>query len=306
MPQGNKYCAKRWIHAAIHPRNDSAAVSFFALPPELRNKIYTHLLTLTQSGASNKRFCWPQILATCQRINKEAAGILYESNVMNIEIGSRWRYVGRVLLGELDVQRYWAFVLPHDREARFRDYPRTLKYFLGEWPSFLSKAHHLRLDISLTFLCDVRSSHRLHEQPMPADRLVYALCSFLCNGNSLRSLHINVEVDVKPRVITDPLLKRILWPLAKLGKPDILVLDGVSREVANHVLEISKQYKSILKDNLANGQFIARPLSAQLSSIKDEETSPRPTKMSVRRKIAVFQRVWKEYNQELAAIELRK
>jgi hypothetical protein len=201
----------------------------------------------------------------------------------------------------LDAQRYWASVLPHDREARFRDYPRALKYFVGEWPSFLSKAHHLKLNLSLTHFCDVPGGQRLHEQFTPVDRLVYAMCSFLCNGNSLKSLHLNVEIDVELPMLSDPLLKRILWPLAKLGRPDILVLDGLSAKVANHLLEISKQYKSILRDNLANGQFIAWPLSPQSSSIKDEEKSPRLTTMSVSQEVALFHRVCKEHNQELAA-----
>ena len=308
MPQGNKYCTKRWIRAAIRPSNDIATSPFLALPPELRNKIYIYLQILTQSEASNKRFCWPQILATCRRINKEATGILYGSNVMNIEIGSRWRYAGRVLGCEMDIQRWWAFVLSHDRQVHFRDYPRTLNYLLGEWPTFLRRAHHLRLDLRLKLICDGPSGRSVHDGLSHLSRLVYALCSFLCGGASfeLESLHINVEIDVQQATISNCSLKQILWPLAKLARPDILVLNGLSTEVAEYLTKISKQYQSIPRNNLTDDQVIARPPSAQLSSTRDERQSPKPTATSVRRKLAQCRSIYKEYKQEFATIAMSK
>jgi hypothetical protein len=60
---------------------------FLDLPPEMRNLVYDHLLTLTPpvspSPSSSFASCQPAILSTCRQIYNEAAGLL--NSVRNTE-----------------------------------------------------------------------------------------------------------------------------------------------------------------------------------------------------------------------------
>lgn len=59
---------------------------FLDLFPEIRNLNHRELLTWPKEARMRKRRCWPQILATCRQIKKEAGRILYEENPAPVEV----------------------------------------------------------------------------------------------------------------------------------------------------------------------------------------------------------------------------
>lgn len=66
------------------------------LPREVRLEVYRILLQ-----SSRDSYCYPQILATCQKIHNEAMHLLYSLNIVKMVIMPSQIYIGLVTLYEL-------------------------------------------------------------------------------------------------------------------------------------------------------------------------------------------------------------
>ncbi len=69
--------------STVLPANDPRTFRFLDLPAEIRNKIYTKLLT---RDPTKMRGAHPQILATCRKIHNEASGLLYSLNRIDVYV----------------------------------------------------------------------------------------------------------------------------------------------------------------------------------------------------------------------------
>lgn len=69
-----RYYYTKLLRAADH----DSRFRFLDLPAELKNQVYTELLTIPYGGQT----CSPQILATSRQISDDATGILYAENVL--------------------------------------------------------------------------------------------------------------------------------------------------------------------------------------------------------------------------------
>ena len=77
---------------ALRASDRKATFRFLNLPAEIRNLVYTYLLTPMSEGYHNRGngfTCHPQILASCKQINAEASDLLHCSTRMPLLIGSR-------------------------------------------------------------------------------------------------------------------------------------------------------------------------------------------------------------------------
>ncbi|KAI7221919.1 hypothetical protein KC333_g1428 [Hortaea werneckii] len=100
-PRQKRRCYRR---ALIDADND-ATFRFFDLPAEMRNNVYEHLLRLRELKHGWR--CYPEILATCKQVNREAREYLTVGNHSVVEMrlspyfcppevaGARWLYRSR-------------------------------------------------------------------------------------------------------------------------------------------------------------------------------------------------------------------
>lgn len=69
--------------STVATANPPGTFRFLDLPAELRNKIYTNLLT---RDPTKTRGAHPQLLATCRKIHNEASGLLYSLNRIDVYV----------------------------------------------------------------------------------------------------------------------------------------------------------------------------------------------------------------------------
>ena len=225
---------------------EHTAFRFLDLPPELRNKIYAELLTLTEKEGSYQRFCWPQILAASKQINDEAGKMLYAENVINIDIISQFDVIGRN--PQLGYMQRCARVLSLDDRMYLRDLMRLHSCSNVRWPVFLRNVRHLRLNIKIAYAGDPTgfSGDFLDRAYTAVELMLDSLRLFLGTGHSIEACEVNVKIERPPLRSRDKLLKKTLWPLAMLSAatPAVFKFEftGLSKEVVNHLQEIIQQY----------------------------------------------------------------
>lgn len=69
--------------STVPTANPLGTFRFLDLPAELRNKVYTNVLT---RDPTKTRGAHPQLLATCRKIHDEASGLLYSLNQIDVYV----------------------------------------------------------------------------------------------------------------------------------------------------------------------------------------------------------------------------
>ena len=160
---------------ALKKANANRTFPFLNLPPELRNRVYRELLVLR-----NTFTCHPQILGTAKNINKEASGILYGDNLIDINV-------------------YYAGVYTHGKrcgsyrpEIDLTQLPKSLYDQTTDlkWPYFIRRAQFVRFETLA--LRQQRTAGHMHSLIGTLHHIVYSLCCFLQGNHRLRSLRLNL------------------------------------------------------------------------------------------------------------------
>ena len=175
--------------AERHP----AAFRFLDLPPEMRNLVYGHLLTLTPEPKSSPSSCFgschPGILATCRQIHNEAAGLLACSwnteQPFKILFHADW--VGTELLKTVQIQNHGVY------KAKETEFEQLLSGSLA-YPSYIRRVTRLHIEVSV--MVDIET----YRYGCPfvgsaafARACIHTLVSFLMEGHSLQELRVRVK-----------------------------------------------------------------------------------------------------------------
>ncbi|KAK3066396.1 hypothetical protein LTR53_017281 [Teratosphaeriaceae sp. CCFEE 6253] len=204
---------------------------FLALPPELRIKIYEHLLRLRDSKLRPFRtVCAPAILATSSEIQNEAEDVLYCENTFDIRIQSvAANWVERsasstmVSFGKLAVDEI------HLQDAAPSEMDKL-------WPTHIRRARHTRLLVTLQWPDSERVGARAPDFTQ-VNYVLHSLMSLRTGADRcLASLQVLVEGADVPR-ISDEILRSSLYPLAQwsltVSKP--MQVPGLPVSVLTHL-----------------------------------------------------------------------
>lgn len=137
--------------------NKDRAFKFLDLPGELRNKIYTELLTLQERGPYNRVSCWPEILATSKQINSEANEILYADNAIEMTATVKFSRTGPLTAPVYSIT-YDIRITCWNTTLCRSDLIHPKKYLRNFTIPFLTKMHHFRLNVGVEYDCPIRSS----------------------------------------------------------------------------------------------------------------------------------------------------
>lgn len=189
------YIRTLWI-ADQNPR-----FRFLDLPPEMRNLVYSHLLTVRlHCSCCQDWFCYPEILRTCRQINHEAKDILYAENeitcVFGITAFHSWDYTMHARVHTVEYSKKDASHLAHYDKA------------VGMYPAFLRKVHRLKIK-----LCMHGNDDGLLRACAGIRRYLMGLASFLMDAHRVQTLSVTLcnhagadEEDVE----------NMLYPLRRL------------------------------------------------------------------------------------------
>lgn len=166
---------------ALKEADKHVTFDFLGLTPEMRNMVYEELLVIGKKG-----HCYPQILATCKQIQKEATSELYNDNWLVVKIG--WQ--GVKLLTQAQAQ--WCL---HPLET-----PRDIAGI--EWPAVLRKFGYVEIHAAFNEGKAMRTDH-MQNQEVILNNVLYSMASFLRSTGALRRIDIytnepTIECIVKP------------------------------------------------------------------------------------------------------------
>jgi len=201
-PQGltMKYFYVRTLERA----DANARFRLLFLPPEMRNLIYTELLTIRgrrcHCGDCPAQ-CFTEILRTCRHVHEEAKDILYAVNRIKCKFTvNEPGYPGKPSC---------AIQIHHDKYrsvqpcTSFASYTKSLDMF----PSFLLRVWHIKISVAFhgsgspDLACSI------------VRRCLMGLVSFLMDGHELRrlSLKLSDHLGAAPHLV-----EHILYPLRRL------------------------------------------------------------------------------------------
>ena len=212
-------CLRKWDKDHPFP--------FLNLHPELRNIVYRELLVTDYPASFKPLKCHPEILATCQQINHEAAGILYGHNKVHLTFdldrlpqpwapgGKFWRAIQIVSQNGFDYQ------LCHD-------YTSQIQQDIDQYPSFLKKMQDFTIDIRCPAGATIWA-HTLYgaasdREPayLPLINIVRCFTSFIMDKNKIQTLLICLDLGVDLNVQD---VASILSPLQRLyGIPKVTIV----------------------------------------------------------------------------------
>lgn len=181
--------------------NHPAVFRFLDLPPEMRNSIYGHLLTLLPICASPSscfESCQPEILSTCRQIHNEAVGIMAcldnTDQPFNILFHADWTWVpveshpyrthAYELLKTVQIQNYGIY---NKKDTRFEQLPNgSLAY-----PAYLRRVKRLHIEVIVeTEHAEYNYGSSFVGSSAFARACIHTLVSFLMEGHSLQELRI--------------------------------------------------------------------------------------------------------------------
>ena len=205
----NQGPAKRDYITALKEAGGRMVVDFMEFSPEIRNRVYRELLCF-----GNSWNCYPQILCTSNKVNKEASSFLYGDNLTEVKI---WKDV---------VQAHGkkcGNFQPTTTDPR-RDHITAL-----EWPDFLKRAQWIRFSLAEPDDATRRSMIRADT----ISQVLYSLCSFLQGKHKTRSFQLDVRCSPwsNPNQVGE--LDQIRYPLIMLGelKELTIQLAGVAVDI---------------------------------------------------------------------------
>ncbi|RMZ28134.1 hypothetical protein D0859_07777 [Hortaea werneckii] len=206
-----------YLRALIDADND-ATFRFFDLPAEMRNTVYEHLLTLRDLNHGWR--CYPEILATCKQVNREARGYLMTGNrskihaVLNLTLSnpySRPPYLEQYIYANGQQLNSGGSLVFH-------------------WPSVLLDSQHI--DISIAIQQGPRFYHTrwpfgAHCADIVVNRAMYDLYYALQDRG--RKPSVNFTIYVSPGGAKIPNSALLLSPIAMFDGPKSFELSKFHR-----------------------------------------------------------------------------
>ncbi|KAF7190818.1 hypothetical protein HII31_07977 [Pseudocercospora fuligena] len=243
---------------------------FFDLPPEMRNIVYSYLLTLGSGdltpGKSN--ICHPEILASCKQAHYEAESILYGENRAEVTLESIYPTL--------------AFRTTSDDQQVFHRFigwrPRQLSKSELDWPTRLLRFQDILITCTLIweptpYILDRSvASSTVHNA---TNHLLYSLVSFL--NTTKKTKKIEVRIVIKNFELDEDAMEETLWPLTQLTSGCELIITGVPDTLQKHVSSsritdpsrATAVYQALLDMMEAAKQLVDIALSAELDTIGD-------------------------------------
>ena len=179
-------------------KDQAAVLPFLSLPPEIRNMIYTLLLTPKSGERPDSRVtCHPAILACCKLVNAEAADLLYQADPVPLDI----KLHNRPIDWEHQRDGYGVAVYLNERLLTMgKEGHRAPKV---RWPSYLARLRSVRIYISLwrfrhrtTLGLDADALEEISTAgEMQLNKVLYDLHCFLGKHNNLQQVLVTIFSD---------------------------------------------------------------------------------------------------------------
>lgn len=176
---------------------------FLDLPAEMRNIVYTELLTFRPKA---ERICWPAILTTCRQVRDEAQDLIYAVNTFDLTLAVKST---SYMMG--DVQ-----VISNGQKRCIDEDWGLLKGLLG-WPKFLENARALRLHINIDARRGWNDEAFLHETDvLQVTHMLYDMQYFLQRRGKLKDLKVNLTFNM---TVSGELVEDLLRPARFMHAP---------------------------------------------------------------------------------------
>lgn len=200
---------------------------FSKLPPELRLRVYEHLLAPdeeltehagTQPPCSNG-FIHTAVLRTSKDIYNEAKPVLYDKNRFQL------------LLGSDHSHGYTLAVERPGRNVSYTDHSRDNYY---SWVLHSKVATPMFRGLKrLTIILDLGQAldfRRVpaHSSAEKASRIITRLCLFMCGDSRLKELTFSLAPHNKSSEVPVSALPHVFWPVILLGSTVVVRFEGVS------------------------------------------------------------------------------
>lgn len=208
----------QYVNALQYADNNRTFHGFLRLPPELRNIIYTYLLVLQPSRKKPKRrTATTQLLVISRAVHKEARGILYSMNGIDITFSFRIKASHHGVRSSIRVALHSSW----SRKKHGVSFPE-LSELWHLWPCYLKRLQHLHITVEFkqTGSRPVLDSLWLYEP----NHLLHCLYSFLrgpsnaTRAHSLKTLKVSL---VKKNLTMDIDIESIMYPICCLGLPGL-------------------------------------------------------------------------------------
>lgn len=211
---------KGTVHTALNMANEDLAFRFLDMIPEVRNAIYSELLTLRKKHGQGTSSCWPQILSVSKQTYNEGRGILYGDNTFEVTMS-------------INISRYSGYTALDINNTRTDDMTGARAFVrpAGGWPQYLLQVQRLRLD--LVVVASMQPSYRNAFQTFPQNAL-YSLSCFLNKNDSLRAL----DIVCHPETYGDfdvEWLANYVWPMSRLFSEGSISVCGLEEKACTTI-----------------------------------------------------------------------
>lgn len=226
--------------------NGPTTFRFLDLPPEMRNLIYEHLLTLPprtirQSPSACFSSCHPEILSTCHQIHHEAAGLLTcpanAEQPFNILLHADWETVPGTSYGYPTTTPELRKTVQIHNQGVYKAKMTKFEHIPNgrvAYPSYLRQVKRLHIEVHVVG----NREEYYYGAPMVGSAVfarscIHTLVSFLMEGHSLQELKVKfTSAATHPdRGIAHPAILNPLQPLRRLRNIDVVdILGFVSGE----------------------------------------------------------------------------
>ncbi|RMY75684.1 hypothetical protein D0863_02446 [Hortaea werneckii] len=264
-PKRKRRC---YLRALIDADNNTT-FRFFDLPAEMRNSVYECLLTLRELKHGWK--CYPEILATCKQVNREARDYLTVGNHSIVEMrlspdfyppnfaSARWLYKSQATVN--------GHAAVHD--DYIRSYWGNWKLWNTSpfvWPSVLLNSK--RIDISISVEGSPAMQHTVinRDYPVLVNNALYDLYHALLEAGQMPDVAFTIRTEIpgmSPETIYD-----FLSPLALFDAPKKLECantpSGVRSAAELSMATIESQFRFLRPVNQLKRWYALRKEVARL------------------------------------------
>lgn len=199
-PRG-QYPTRLELVAKLKSGNPNRMYGFLDLPPEVRNRIYGHLL-----NTGSLRTCSLGILAVSRQVNTEASGLFYACNTFNVRV-----YRDRIAVD--NVGTYAGSLLDLGNMTNF-PWPRPLQKAKSIAVVLQDPVYHWETEKGSSEPSVILANH---QRLLWSNWVLYSLCTFLEQTKQIRSMELHFHnLWMIHVMLTNGLERNILYPLRML------------------------------------------------------------------------------------------
>lgn len=216
-PQPNGITEKRIYYRVLRAADERARFRFLDLPAGMRNHVYRDLLIFPRARARSDTTCYPAILRTSRKINKEGHDILYGENVFKVAIMQGHT---NDVTSKRSVRVHDRFFLHTCSHNMFSRLPEGVDSYQA--PLKLLQ----QLEINIKFACNCETQGRVGGIGYEfTSTVLLTLSSSLMEGNKLKKVTIRFE-SVGKHDLEIWELGNMLYPLRRLREIEHVTVSG--------------------------------------------------------------------------------